>query len=68
MVDQYDHLVSAPEPAPRLCRGCQEEMVFPGLVVRDAGQAFEATAVDQTHDCLERLFAKRDASEKLGKS
>ena len=67
LLDQYEHLVSAPASGPCLCRGCQTPMTCPGLVVGDAGQAYEAIAVDKIHECLDRLFAKLDASEKEGK-
>eukprot|EP00959_Pyramimonas_sp_CCMP1952_P202390 4232178-Pyramimonas_sp.AAC.1 len=42
-------------------------MTCPGVVVGDAGQAYEAIDVEKIHGCLDRLFAKLDASEKEGK-
>eukprot|EP00959_Pyramimonas_sp_CCMP1952_P346424 7255469-Pyramimonas_sp.AAC.1 len=42
-------------------------MTCPGLVVGDAGQAYEAIAVEKIHECLDRLFAKLAESEKEGK-
>eukprot|EP00959_Pyramimonas_sp_CCMP1952_P325867 6821192-Pyramimonas_sp.AAC.1 len=63
-VAQFTQLTSHPSGEPCCCRGSGRCMVSPGLVVGDAGQAYEAIALDRIYDCLDRLFDQLEPEKK----
>ena len=63
-VAQFSQLESHPAGEACRCRGCGCLMFNPGLVVGDAGQAYEAIDLDRIYTCLDRLFDQLESEKK----